>query len=172
MTKKGGLGKGLDAIFAENDIEDERAAVHLKTDELEPNRNQPRRSFDEQSLAELAAAASRAADPRRRVPDRRGGAPLARGAHGRAERGARRRARDDRRAGHGARADREPAARGPEPAGRGAGLPDADGLLLDDAGRCGEGGGKVAPGRHERAAAARPAGRPAEARRRGTRALS
>ena len=59
MTKKGGLGKGLDAIFAENDIEDERAAVHLKTDELEPNRNQPRRSFDEQSLAELADSVAR-----------------------------------------------------------------------------------------------------------------
>lgn len=54
MTKKGGLGKGLDAIFAENDIEDGRAAVPLKTDELEPNRSQPRRVFDEQSLGELA----------------------------------------------------------------------------------------------------------------------
>lgn len=54
MAKKGGLGKGLEAIFAENDTEDERAAVTLRTDELEPNRNQPRRSFSEESLAELA----------------------------------------------------------------------------------------------------------------------
>lgn len=54
MAKKGGLGKGLEAIFAENDTEDERAAVTLRTDELEPNRDQPRRSFSEESLAELA----------------------------------------------------------------------------------------------------------------------
>ncbi len=53
-AKKGGLGKGLDAIFAENDTEGERTAVLLKTAELEPNRDQPRRVFDEQALAELA----------------------------------------------------------------------------------------------------------------------
>ena len=52
--KKGGLGKGLDAIFAENNIEGERAAVLLQLDEIEPNRNQPRREFDEKSLQELA----------------------------------------------------------------------------------------------------------------------
>lgn len=52
--KKGGLGKGLDAIFAENDTEEERTAVLLKTSELEPNRDQPRKEFDEQSLSELA----------------------------------------------------------------------------------------------------------------------
>ena len=54
MARKGGLGKGLDAIFAENDTEDERTAVLLKTSELEPNRNQPRSVFNEQSLGELA----------------------------------------------------------------------------------------------------------------------
>lgn len=54
MARKGGLGKGLDAIFAENDTEDERAAILLKTSELEPNRGQPRRAFNEQSLGELA----------------------------------------------------------------------------------------------------------------------
>ncbi|MCI1966645.1 MAG: ParB/RepB/Spo0J family partition protein [Oscillospiraceae bacterium] len=52
--KKGGLGKGLDAIFAENDVEGGRTAVLLNLEEIEPNRGQPRREFDEQSLQELA----------------------------------------------------------------------------------------------------------------------
>ena len=51
--KKGGLGKGLDAIFAENDT-DRNSAVTIKLSEIEPNRAQPRREFDEESLAELA----------------------------------------------------------------------------------------------------------------------
>lgn len=54
MARKGGLGKGLDAIFAENDIENEHTAVLLKVSELEPNRSQPRRAFNEQALGELA----------------------------------------------------------------------------------------------------------------------
>lgn len=55
--KKGGLGKGLDAIFIENDIEN-KASVMLKISEIEPNRNQPRRTFDEKALAELADSIS------------------------------------------------------------------------------------------------------------------
>lgn len=58
MAKKGGLGKGLDAIFAENDTEGENTAVMLKTGELEPNRDQPRRVFNEQALSELADSIS------------------------------------------------------------------------------------------------------------------
>ena len=55
MAKKiGGLGKGLSAIFVENDTEDKNEVVVLKTSQIEPNRNQPRRSFDEDALAELA----------------------------------------------------------------------------------------------------------------------
>ncbi len=52
-TKKGGLGKGLDAIFVENDMENKNA-VTLKISEIEPNRGQPRTDFDEEALAELA----------------------------------------------------------------------------------------------------------------------
>lgn len=52
--KKGGLGKGLDAIFAENDMEGSQTAVLLRLDEIEPNRGQPRRKFNEKALAELA----------------------------------------------------------------------------------------------------------------------
>ena len=53
-VKKGGLGKGLDAIFAENTTESGSGAVELKISELEPNREQPRREFDEKAMAELA----------------------------------------------------------------------------------------------------------------------
>lgn len=55
MAKKlGGLGKGLGAIFLENETEDQNATVTLKISEIEPNRGQPRREFDEKALAELA----------------------------------------------------------------------------------------------------------------------
>lgn len=53
-AKKGGLGKGLDAIFLENDAEDSENTVTLKISEIEPNRSQPRRDFNEESLRELA----------------------------------------------------------------------------------------------------------------------
>lgn len=53
-TKKSGLGKGLDAIFMENESEDSNNTVTLKTSEIEPNRDQPRRDFDDKALAELA----------------------------------------------------------------------------------------------------------------------
>ena len=52
--KKRGLGKGLDAIFSENDIEDKNSAVAIKIGDIEPNRDQPRKNFDETALAELA----------------------------------------------------------------------------------------------------------------------
>ena len=55
MAKKiGGLGKGLSAIFSENDTEDNNEVVSIKISQIEPNRNQPRRSFDEDALQELA----------------------------------------------------------------------------------------------------------------------
>lgn len=57
-SKKGGLGKGLDAIFAENDTEDHNSAVALKVGEIEPNRDQPRKDFDEKALSELADSIS------------------------------------------------------------------------------------------------------------------
>ena len=60
MAKKTGLGKGLDALFADN-IKDESEKVQdgevvqtLKITEVEPNRNQPRKQFDEEALSELA----------------------------------------------------------------------------------------------------------------------
>lgn len=58
VKKKSGLGKGLDAIFAENETEERSGATELKLSELEPNRNQPRKEFDEEALAELADSIS------------------------------------------------------------------------------------------------------------------
>ena len=57
-VKKGGLGKGLGAIFMENESEDSNSTVTLKISEIEPNRDQPRRDFDDKALAELADSVS------------------------------------------------------------------------------------------------------------------
>ena len=59
MTKKTGLGKGLGALLVNNVIEDEKVqegetVQSLKIIEVEPNREQPRRNFDEEALEELA----------------------------------------------------------------------------------------------------------------------
>ena len=60
MAKKlGGLGKGLNAIFIENDSEDNSGSVTLKISEIEPNREQPRKDFDEKALSELAESISK-----------------------------------------------------------------------------------------------------------------
>lgn len=54
--KKGGLGKGLDALFSENTLEGEARTVSLPIAEVIPNRDQPRKQFDDEALAELAAS--------------------------------------------------------------------------------------------------------------------
>ena len=56
-VKKKGLGRGFDAIFADNTVEEissAQSAVKVKLSDIEPNRNQPRKNFDEEALAELA----------------------------------------------------------------------------------------------------------------------
>lgn len=57
-AKKGGLGRGLEALFNEN-ATDEKGVVTLRLTEIEPNRNQPRTSFDEETLSELADSISK-----------------------------------------------------------------------------------------------------------------
>lgn len=59
--KKTGLGKGLDALFADNllsneeEIDNSSEKIHkIKVIEIEPNREQPRKNFDEEALEELA----------------------------------------------------------------------------------------------------------------------
>lgn len=59
MSKKfGGLGKGLETIFAENESEDGNSSIMLKISEIEPNRSQPRKDFDENALSDLAQSIS------------------------------------------------------------------------------------------------------------------
>jgi len=53
-SRKGGLGKGLDALFVENTSESGDSALKLRITEIEPNRDQPRKSFDQSALEELA----------------------------------------------------------------------------------------------------------------------
>ncbi len=52
-AKKGGLGRGLEALFNDNSA-DNGASVNVRLTEIEPNRDQPRQDFDEQALSELA----------------------------------------------------------------------------------------------------------------------
>lgn len=52
--KKGGLGKGLDALFADNSTESPDGARLLPISDIEPNRDQPRKQFDDAALRELA----------------------------------------------------------------------------------------------------------------------
>jgi ParB family chromosome partitioning protein len=52
---KKGLGKGLEALFADNATDmDQGANVTLRISEIEPNRGQPRKQFDEAALTALA----------------------------------------------------------------------------------------------------------------------
>lgn len=57
MAKRSGLGKGLDALFVDNNTEDGRITA-LRLAEIEPNKNQPRSAFDEEALRELADSIS------------------------------------------------------------------------------------------------------------------
>lgn len=57
--KMSGLGKGLDMIFMENNPESENVPITLNIIEIEPNQNQPRTDFDDESLKELARSIAR-----------------------------------------------------------------------------------------------------------------
>ena len=52
-AKKGGLGRGLDSLFNEN-ATDEGGIITVSLNDIEPNRQQPRKDFDEDALSELA----------------------------------------------------------------------------------------------------------------------
>jgi ParB family chromosome partitioning protein len=63
MAKKTGLGKGLDALFSDNlkqeiakeeQLQEGEVVQNLKIIEVEPNREQPRKNFDEEALTELS----------------------------------------------------------------------------------------------------------------------
>ena len=52
-VKKGGLGRGLDSLFNENATE-ENGVLKLNLNDIEPNREQPRKTFDDDAVSELA----------------------------------------------------------------------------------------------------------------------
>lgn len=68
MNKKTGLGRGLDALFSTDSFEETNATVEspkqniddseiihkIKISEIEPNKNQPRRTFNSESIDELS----------------------------------------------------------------------------------------------------------------------
>ena len=56
--KKGGLGRGLESLFNEN-ATDSKDSITVKLIDIEPNKDQPRREFDETALNELADSISR-----------------------------------------------------------------------------------------------------------------
>lgn len=56
MKSKSRLGRGIDAIFADSVQEDGAQVIEIPVDEIYPNPIQPRKSFDEKSIAELAAS--------------------------------------------------------------------------------------------------------------------
>lgn len=58
MAKKTGLGKGLDALFGpvpeEEKVQETDVLKNLKIVDVEPNREQPRKNFNQEALEELA----------------------------------------------------------------------------------------------------------------------
>lgn len=52
-VKKSGLGRGLTSLFDENSSDNE-GAITLNLNDIEPNRDQPRKDFDETALSELS----------------------------------------------------------------------------------------------------------------------
>ena len=53
MGKRGGLGKGLEALFEEN-IKSQKDILKIDIDKIEANSNQPRKKFDDDKLKSLA----------------------------------------------------------------------------------------------------------------------
>ena len=55
-TSKGGLGKGLDAIFADNTEESASGVTIMRISDIEPRSDQPRKSFNTEALSALSAS--------------------------------------------------------------------------------------------------------------------
>lgn len=67
MAKKGGLGKGLDVLFSEaqydavgggNEADKNGNITTLRISDIEPDKNQPRKTFDTEALSSLADSIS------------------------------------------------------------------------------------------------------------------
>lgn len=55
-AKQRGLGRGLDSLFEQNTVDEQEKMVSLRLTEIVPNREQPRKQFDEEGISELAAS--------------------------------------------------------------------------------------------------------------------
>ncbi|MFQ5523410.1 MAG: ParB/RepB/Spo0J family partition protein [Acidimicrobiia bacterium] len=55
-ARKAGLGRGLDALIPTEAPKEEREFVRVAVDEIQPNPEQPRSRFDDESLGELTAS--------------------------------------------------------------------------------------------------------------------
>ncbi|MBE6707815.1 MAG: ParB/RepB/Spo0J family partition protein [Ruminococcaceae bacterium] len=58
MARKQGLGRGLDNIFEENSTEEKGGVVTLRISDVEPRKDQPRKVFDKEALAQLTDSIS------------------------------------------------------------------------------------------------------------------
>lgn len=54
MSKKKGLGRGMDSIFLDNSPDETDKISTLRISEIEPRKSQPRKYFDVESLSQLA----------------------------------------------------------------------------------------------------------------------
>ena len=54
MAKARGLGRGFDSLFLENSNEENGAVTTMDISQIEPNRSQPRKRFDDDALLSLA----------------------------------------------------------------------------------------------------------------------
>ncbi|MBQ7982396.1 MAG: ParB/RepB/Spo0J family partition protein, partial [Clostridia bacterium] len=59
MAKKNSLGRGLDSLFLENDEPDTGTVTMLRVSDIEPNPLQPRKTFDNEALGQLADSIAR-----------------------------------------------------------------------------------------------------------------
>lgn len=63
MAKNTGLGKGLDALFKdtirEEEVQEGEKILKVNINEVEPNREQPRKKFEEEALEELSESIKR-----------------------------------------------------------------------------------------------------------------
>ena len=58
MTKKNGLGRGLDSLLQENISDNDNKIYEINICDIEPNPNQPRRNFDGEALKKLSESIS------------------------------------------------------------------------------------------------------------------
>lgn len=54
MTRRTGLGKGLEALFDDNSTDNSRSSQIVRLSDIEPNKGQPRQEFDKEALSTLA----------------------------------------------------------------------------------------------------------------------